>query len=46
MPKIKLKEIPNIGVREIRHKSPLKRVDSFEEIDDSVMALSVFLLFI
>lgn len=35
MPKQKLKEIPNAGVREIRHKTPLKRVNSFEEIDEN-----------
>jgi hypothetical protein len=31
-----MKELPNIGVREIRHKTKLKRVESFDEIDDLV----------
>ena len=31
-----MKELPNMGVRELRSKTTLKRVDSFEEIDESV----------
>ena len=43
MPKQKLKEIPNAGVREIRHKTPLKRVNSFEEIDENVNFIFYFI---
>jgi len=29
-----MKELPNMGVREIRSKTKLKRVESFDEIDE------------